>query len=178
MCILRLGLALCLMILVNKVYEKRPHKSMQYVYVIVRCRVYLWRAVRNCVCFGVVCPPLSLILCSVFFFLLSPHQAKEVRVLYGKAAQNLSILLGGPLKHMTYEEVKRAVLRCDEQVLSDTLTESLIQYCPTPDQLKKLENFRDQYDELAEAEQFAITVSYRDNIAICYNRRRNALKSG
>ena len=80
-------------------------------------------------------------------------------MLDGKAAQNLSILLGGPLKHMSYEDVKRAVLRCDEEVLSETLTESLIQYCPTPDQFKKLENYRAEYDDLAEAEQFAITVS-------------------
>ena len=80
-------------------------------------------------------------------------------MLDAKAAQNLSILLGGPLKHMSYEDVKRAVLRCDEEVLSETLTESLIQYCPTPDQFRKLENYRAEYDDLAEAEQFAITVS-------------------
>ncbi|XP_037070758.1 protein diaphanous-like [Pollicipes pollicipes] len=85
-------------------------------------------------------------------------KSKELRVLDGKAAQNLSILLGGPLKHMTYEEVKRAVLRCDDSVLTDTLVESLVQYCPTPDQLKKLENYRAEYDDLAEAEQFAITI--------------------
>ena len=46
-------------------------------------------------------------------------------MLDGKAAQNLSILLGGPLKHMTYEDVKRAVLRCDEEVLTETLTDPL-----------------------------------------------------
>ncbi|KAF0298551.1 Protein diaphanous [Amphibalanus amphitrite] len=73
-------------------------------------------------------------------------RTKELRVLDGKAAQNLSILLGGPLKHMSYEDVKRAILRCDEEVLTETLTESLIQYCPTPDQLKKLENYRAEYD--------------------------------
>jgi len=29
---------------------------------------------------------------------------------------------------------------------------------PTPEQLKKLEEYKDHYDSLAEAEQFAVTV--------------------
>lgn len=81
-------------------------------------------------------------------------------MLDGKAAQNLSILLGGSLKYMTYEDIKRSILHCDESVLSDSVLQQLIQYIPTPEQLKKLEEYKDQYDHLAEAEQFAVTVRF------------------
>lgn len=81
-------------------------------------------------------------------------------VLDGKSAQNLLILLGGALKYMSYEDIKRSILSCDESVLTDSVLQALIQYIPSPEQLKKLEEFRDQYDHLAEAEQFSVTVRY------------------
>ena len=84
---------------------------------------------------------------------------KELKVLDGKSAQNLSILLGGSLKYMSYEDIKRAILHCDESVLSDSVLQQLIQYMPSPEQLKKLEEYKEQYDSLAEAEQFSVTVS-------------------
>jgi len=79
-------------------------------------------------------------------------------VLDGKSAQNLLILLGGSLKYMSYEDIKKSILSCDETVLTDSVLQALIQYIPSPEQLKKLEEFRDQYDSLAEAEQFSVTV--------------------
>jgi len=84
---------------------------------------------------------------------------KELKVLDAKAAQNLSILLGGSLKYMSYEDIKRSILHCDESVLSDSVLQQLIQYIPTPEQLKKLEEYKDQYENLAEAEQFSVTLS-------------------
>lgn len=84
---------------------------------------------------------------------------KDLKVLDGKAAQNISILLGGSLKHLSYNDVKRCILRCDDAVLSDNVLQQLINYLPSPDQLHKLEEYRSQYDDLTEAEQFAITVS-------------------
>lgn len=86
-------------------------------------------------------------------------KTKELRVLDPKAAQNLSILLGGALKHISYEELRKCILRCDTTVLTENLLQSLIQYIPAPDQLKKLEEFEKDYDNLAEAEQFAISIS-------------------
>lgn len=83
---------------------------------------------------------------------------KDLKVLDGKAAQNISILLGGALKHMSYEEVKVCLLRCSGPVVSDNILQGLIQYLPPADQLTKLQNFKDQYDELTEAEQFCVTV--------------------
>lgn len=83
---------------------------------------------------------------------------KGLRVLDPKSAQNLSILLGGSLKHMSFEAVKIAILKCDETVLSGNLLEQLINYLPPADQLKKLEELQSEYDDLSGAEQFAVTV--------------------
>ena len=79
-------------------------------------------------------------------------------VLDGKAAQNLAILLAGSMKHMTYDEIRLAVLRCDESVLTSSLVDQMIQYVPTADELKKLEVHKENYEQLQGAEQFAITV--------------------
>lgn len=88
-------------------------------------------------------------------------KVKSLRVLDSKVAQNLSILLGGPLKPLKYEDVKKSILRCDVNVLSANLLEQLISYLPPEDQLKRLQQFKNDYDDLTEAEQFALTVSVR-----------------
>jgi len=44
-------------------------------------------------------------------------------------------------------------------VLTENLLQSLIQYIPAPDQLNRLKEFEGEYDDLAEAEQFAISIS-------------------
>jgi diaphanous 2 len=85
---------------------------------------------------------------------------KELRVLDPKSAQNLLILLGGSLKHMTYDQVKAAILRCDETVLPANILEQLINYMPPADQLKRLEELQGEYNDLNNAEQFAVTVRH------------------
>merc|ERR1719232_624119 len=86
-------------------------------------------------------------------------KSKELKVLDAKAAQNLSVVLGGALKHISYKDVRKIILRCDTSVLTENLLQSLIQYLPTPDQLNKLKEHSDEYDNLAEAEQFAISLA-------------------
>ena len=86
-------------------------------------------------------------------------KSKELKVLDGKAAQNLSVILGGALKHISYADLRKCILRCDTSVLTENLLQSLIQYLPTPDQLNKLQEFSHEYDDLAEAEQFAISLA-------------------
>ncbi|KAF3420118.1 hypothetical protein E2986_08329 [Frieseomelitta varia] len=86
-------------------------------------------------------------------------KVKDLKVLDGKAAQNILILLNGTLKHMPYEEVKSCLLKCEGPVISDNILQGLIQYLPPPDQLLKLQLYKDQYDDLTEAEQFCITIS-------------------
>ncbi len=45
------------------------------------------------------------------------------------------------------------------QVLTENLLQSLIQYIPAPDQLNRLKEHEEDYENLAEAEQFAISIS-------------------
>ncbi|KAI8433337.1 hypothetical protein MSG28_015382 [Choristoneura fumiferana] len=85
-------------------------------------------------------------------------KVKDLKVLDSKAAQNLSILLGGSLKHMSYDHIRTCVLRCDTTVLSANVLDLLIQYLPPADQLKKLAELNNK-EELTEAEQFAATVA-------------------
>ncbi|XP_045770390.1 protein diaphanous isoform X2 [Maniola jurtina] len=86
-------------------------------------------------------------------------KVKDLKVLDSKAAQNLSILLGGSLKHMSYEHIRTCVLRCDTTVLTANVLDLLIQYLPPADQLKKLADLKCKSEELTEAEQFAATVA-------------------
>ncbi|XP_018568924.1 protein diaphanous isoform X2 [Anoplophora glabripennis] len=86
-------------------------------------------------------------------------KVKELNVLDGKTAQNILILLNGTLKHMAYDDIKSALLRCDESVLSENVTEQLIQYLPPADQLNKLQSFKEKYEDLTEAEQFCVKMS-------------------
>lgn len=89
----------------------------------------------------------------------SKKRTKELKVLDQKAAQNLSILLAGPVKHISYEELRLCILRCDTSVLTENLLQALIQYIPAPDQLNRLKEHEKDYDNLAEAEQFSISIS-------------------
>lgn len=86
-------------------------------------------------------------------------KVKALRVLDGKSAQNLSILLGGSLKHLSYKDVKKCILRCDFNILSASILEQLINYLPPPDQLKRLIELNVDYNQLTEAEQFAVTIA-------------------
>ena len=58
-----------------------------------------------------------------------------------------------------YSEVKRRILAVDEENLSEQFVESLLKYMPEPGQMKQLAEFQNDYDNLAEPEQFAVTVS-------------------
>lgn len=86
-------------------------------------------------------------------------KVKDLKVLDGKAAQNISILIGGSLKHLTYNDVKKCILKCDNTILEDNVLQQLIQYLPPPDQLKKLQEFKSSYNDLTEAEQFCVTLA-------------------
>ncbi|XP_018329945.1 protein diaphanous isoform X2 [Agrilus planipennis] len=86
-------------------------------------------------------------------------KVKELKVLDGKTAQNILILLNGSLKHMSFDDIKKCLLRCDGSILIGNVLEQLIQYLPPADQLNKLAQFKDSYKDLTEAEQFCIKIS-------------------
>lgn len=82
----------------------------------------------------------------------------DLRVLDSKAAQNISILLGGSLKHLTHDQMKQSILRCDTTVLDSNILQQLTQYLPPPDQLKRLQEVSATGDELSAAEKFCATL--------------------
>ncbi|XP_070503361.1 protein diaphanous [Chironomus tepperi] len=83
----------------------------------------------------------------------------DLRVLDAKAAQNLSILLGGSLKHLSYDQIKIYLLRCDMSMLNASILQQMIQYLPPPDQLKRLQEIKASGEELSGAEKFAGTIA-------------------
>nr|XP_025953498.1 protein diaphanous homolog 1 isoform X2 [Dromaius novaehollandiae] len=84
-------------------------------------------------------------------------KVKELKVLDSKTAQNLSIFLGS--FRMPYEEIKTVVLEVNEAVLTESMVQNLIKQMPEPEQLKMLAELKDEYNDLAESEQFGVVIS-------------------
>ncbi|NWI53339.1 DIAP2 protein, partial [Calyptomena viridis] len=86
----------------------------------------------------------------------SKKKIKELRVLDGKSAQNLSIFLGS--FRLPYEEIKNIILEVDEEKLSESLIQNLVKNLPEQKELNALAELKDEYDDLAEPEQFGVVV--------------------
>ncbi|KAF4085507.1 hypothetical protein AMELA_G00095880 [Ameiurus melas] len=84
-------------------------------------------------------------------------KAKELRILDGKTAQNLSIFLGS--FRMPYDEIRDVVLEVDEEKLSEALIQNLIKNLPEQKELSSLAELKSEYEELCESEQFGIVMS-------------------
>ncbi|XP_055958632.1 protein diaphanous homolog 1 isoform X2 [Patella vulgata] len=84
-------------------------------------------------------------------------KVKELKVLDGKMAQNLSIFLGSV--KVPYPEIKRRILAMDEENLSAQVIDQLIKFMPSPEEMNKIAALTDDYNDLAEAEQFCVTMS-------------------
>lgn len=83
----------------------------------------------------------------------------DLRVLDGKTAQNILILLSGQLKHLSHDQIRTCILRCDTSVLTSSVLQQLTQYLPPPDQLKRLQEVSSTGDELSTAEKFCTTLA-------------------
>uniref|UniRef100_A0A8C0LAB2 Protein diaphanous homolog 1 n=1 Tax=Canis lupus dingo TaxID=286419 RepID=A0A8C0LAB2_CANLU len=83
-------------------------------------------------------------------------KVKELKVLDSKTAQNLSIFLGS--FRMAYQEIKNVILEVNESVLTESMIQNLIKQMPEPEQLKMLSELKDEYDDLAESEQFGVVM--------------------
>lgn len=84
-------------------------------------------------------------------------KVKELKVLDGKTSQNLSIFLGS--FRMPYEEIKTVILEVNETVLTESMVQNLIKQMPEQEQLDTLADMKDEYEDLAEAEQFGVVMS-------------------
>ncbi|XP_056625199.1 protein diaphanous homolog 1 isoform X1 [Triplophysa dalaica] len=84
-------------------------------------------------------------------------KVKELKVLDGKTSQNLSIFLGS--NRMPYEDMKNVILEVNEKVLTENIVQSLLKLLPEEEQLNMLSELKDEYEELAESEQFGVVIS-------------------
>lgn len=60
---------------------------------------------------------------------------------------------------MSAEELKNHIISVNEEHLNETIVQQILKYLPPRDQLVRLEESRNDIDNLHEAEQFALTVS-------------------
>ncbi|XP_027029138.1 protein diaphanous homolog 1 isoform X2 [Tachysurus fulvidraco] len=84
-------------------------------------------------------------------------KVKELKVLDSKSSQNLSIFLGS--NRLPYEEMRNNILEVNEKVLTENMVQSLLKLLPEEEQLKVLSELKDEYDDLAESEQFGVVMS-------------------
>lgn len=84
-------------------------------------------------------------------------KVKELKILDGKTSQNLSIFLGS--FRLPYEDIKNAILEVNEKVITESLIQNLIKLLPPAEQLSVLGEMKDEYDDLAESEQFGVVMS-------------------
>ncbi|XP_038652276.1 protein diaphanous homolog 1-like isoform X2 [Scyliorhinus canicula] len=84
-------------------------------------------------------------------------KVKELKVMDGKTAQNLSIFLGS--FRLSYDQIKRVILEVDEKVLTESLIQNLIKQLPQQEQLNALAELKEEYNDLSEPEQFGVIIS-------------------
>ncbi|XP_051514390.1 protein diaphanous homolog 1-like isoform X2 [Myxocyprinus asiaticus] len=84
-------------------------------------------------------------------------KVKELKVLDSKSSQNLSIFLGS--NRLPYEEFKNVILEVNETLLTENMVQSLLKLLPEQEQLNTLSEMKDEYEELAESEQFGVVIS-------------------
>ncbi|XP_047576047.1 protein diaphanous homolog 3 isoform X4 [Lutra lutra] len=82
---------------------------------------------------------------------------KELKFLDSKIAQNLSIFLSS--FRVPYEEIKMMILEVDETQLAESMIQNLIKHLPDQEQLSSLSQFKNDYNNLCEPEQFAVVMS-------------------
>jgi hypothetical protein len=82
---------------------------------------------------------------------------KELKVLDGKTAQNISLLLGA--LRMPHVEVRNLVLSVDDEKLTEQVIQQLSKYLPGKDEMLQLMGYRDKIHDLSDAEQFGVVMS-------------------
>ncbi|XP_048815918.1 protein diaphanous homolog 2 isoform X1 [Lagopus muta] len=87
----------------------------------------------------------------------SKKKNKILRVLDGKTSQNLSIFLGS--LRMPYEEIKNIILEVNEEKLTETFVQAVMKNLPEQEEINALAALKDEYNDLAESEQFIIVMS-------------------
>ncbi|KAI4819139.1 hypothetical protein KUCAC02_004416 [Chaenocephalus aceratus] len=84
-------------------------------------------------------------------------KVKELKILDSKTSQNLSIFLGS--FRLPYVEMKNAIFEVNEKVITESMLQNLVKLLPEAEQLKVLGEMKEEYDDLAESEQFGVVMS-------------------
>lgn len=88
----------------------------------------------------------------------------DSRVINLKSALGISILLGASLKHVSYEDLKKYILRCDTSILNSDIIQQLLKYFPLPTQLEQLQRIKNSGGELSKPEEFIAIIGEIDQI--------------
>ncbi|XP_070693525.1 protein diaphanous homolog 1 [Pempheris klunzingeri] len=88
---------------------------------------------------------------------MQKKKVKELKILDSKSSQNLSIFLGS--FRLPYEDIKNAILEVNEKIITESMVQNLIKQLPASEQLSVLGEMKDEYDDLAESEQFGVVMS-------------------
>ena len=85
-------------------------------------------------------------------------KVSELMFLDGKAGQNLSIMLGGALKHKSVGEIRDSVLRCDTEIITENILQTLTKYI-TQEILDRFQASSDELVNLAASEELVLSLS-------------------
>ncbi|XP_033646273.1 protein diaphanous homolog 2-like [Asterias rubens] len=88
--------------------------------------------------------------------LSAKKKTKAFKVLDAKTGQNLAILLGS--LRVPHVDMKRWILEIDENRLNEGMIQSLLNNLPEPEQINSVFALKEEYDDMAEAEQFCVTI--------------------
>ncbi|XP_038063096.1 protein diaphanous homolog 2-like isoform X2 [Patiria miniata] len=83
-------------------------------------------------------------------------KAKAFKVLDAKTGQNLAILLGS--LRVPHQNMKRWILEVDENHLNEGMIQTLLKNLPEPEQINSVYALKDEFEDMAEAEQFCVTI--------------------
>ena len=61
---------------------------------------------------------------------------------------------------VSYDELRRRILSVDEEQLTESMIEQLIKFLPGADEIAQIGAMKEEYDQLAEAEQFVCKVRF------------------
>ena len=78
----------------------------------------------------------------------------------------VSAILLGSLR-VPHVDMKRWILEIDENRLNEGMIQSLLNNLPEPEQINSVFALKEEYDDMAEAEQFCVTVSHYFNLLYC-----------
>ena len=91
-------------------------------------------------------------------------QRKSSQIITQKE-MSLLIVLAKHARNQSYESVKKSVLRCDTEVLSESFLKSLIDIMESIENVPSLyKEYVDKYNTLVKADQFCITISSIESV--------------